>query len=254
MRARRVLAGIAIGLVLVAALWTFYVLDYYEAELTPEQYRMVGIPVEARDWGWYVPAGPDQPESAPLLIYYPGGKVDEEAYIPLAGAFAELGVSTAIARMPFRLAVFGINRFRTILSDLEPPPGTVLALGGHSLGGAMAAVVADRAEQPFSALVIHGSYPPESSGLADRDLPVQSIWGARDSVAGLAQLRDAATRLPDAAQTVELPDGNHAGFGDYGEQDGDGLGSRDPGAQMRQSAALGARFLLGLDQERRSTE
>ncbi len=253
-RGSRFLLGIGIGLVLLGILWTVYVLDYYRASRSPAGYRESGIAVQERTWGWYVSAEAANTDGELLLVYYPGGKVDEEAYIPLAAAFSERGVSTAVVRVPFRLAVFGINRYRSVLADLAPAPGAVLAIGGHSLGGAMAAVVADRDDQPFAALIIHGSYPPESSGLASGEIAVQSVWGARDSVAGVEQLRVAAGRLPEAAELVELPEGNHAGFGDYGPQDGDGEDSEPPGSQMVVAAALGSRFLSALAQESRSTE
>ena len=59
--------------------------------------------------------GPDgtivfEPEAATKgLIFYPGGKVEHTAYIPLMQACAEEGILCVLVEMPFRLAVLDIN-------------------------------------------------------------------------------------------------------------------------------------------------
>ena len=89
------------------------------------------------------------------LIFYPGGKVDHEAYIPLALAIAERGVSVVICEMPLRLAVLDMNAADGVASLL--PEVTEWYIGGHSLGGSMAAsYMASHPE--IRGLVLLGSY------------------------------------------------------------------------------------------------
>ena len=71
------------------------------------------------------------------LIFYPGGKVEHTAYIPLMQACAENGILCVIVEMPFNLAVFDVNAADGI--QKEYPQIENWYIGGHSLGGSMAA-------------------------------------------------------------------------------------------------------------------
>ena len=44
------------------------------------------------------------------LTFYPGGKVEETAYAPMLHYLAEQGMDVFLVKMPFRLAVFGMNK------------------------------------------------------------------------------------------------------------------------------------------------
>ena len=69
-------------------------------------------------------------------MFYPGAKVEETAYAPLLRAIAEAGMDACLVKMPFRLAIFGVDRADRVMAahDYER-----WYIGGHSLGGAMAA-------------------------------------------------------------------------------------------------------------------
>jgi hypothetical protein len=71
------------------------------------------------------------------LIIYPGGRVDYRSYAPLAHAIANEGYLTIIVPMPLNLAVFGANAANEVIAS--HPEITSWAIGGHSLGGTMAA-------------------------------------------------------------------------------------------------------------------
>ena len=43
------------------------------------------------------------------LIFYPGGKVEADAYIPLLAACNDYDIFCVMPKMPFRLAVFDIH-------------------------------------------------------------------------------------------------------------------------------------------------
>src|SRR5699024_3224029 len=87
-------------------------------------------------------------------------------------------------------------------------------VGGHSLGGVRACQLAGDAD----ALRL-GSYC--ASDVAG-DMPALSLSGSEDRLSTPQNIADAADRLPDQPRTVEIDGANHAGFGDYGAQDGAG--------------------------------
>ena len=71
------------------------------------------------------------------LIFYPGGKVEYTAYLPLMESLAQKGILCVLVKMPFNLAVFDVNAADGIREMF--PEITDWYIGGHSLGGSMAA-------------------------------------------------------------------------------------------------------------------
>lgn len=164
------------------------------------------------------------------LILYPGGRVDPRAYAPAARAIAEAGYLVVLVPMPLNLALFGIDRADAVIAD--HPEIERWAIGGHSLGGSMAAQYAHAHPATIQGLVLWASYPADSLSLADRALEVTSIYGTRDGLATAAQVEASRPRLPPTAQFVAIPGGNHAQFGWYGRQDGDNPASLSQDAQQ----------------------
>jgi dienelactone hydrolase len=158
------------------------------------------------------------------LVFYPGGGVPPEAYLPpLARVVQAAEVSVHVPTMPLRLAVLRPGRADAVI-EAHPEVDSWWA-GGHSLGGAMAASYAGRSDPgELAGLVLWAAYATEAAGLADRDdLVVLSVSGAED---GLSTPDDLAARrhlLPAGTTFVELAGVTHAQFGAYGEQAGDGL-------------------------------
>jgi acetyl esterase/lipase len=92
------------------------------------------VHVETDPWLVFRPV--DQDPTAGL-IFYPGGRVDPRAYAPTARALAEEGYLVVIVPMPLNLAFFAPGRAAEVMAAF---PGVEnWAVGGHSLGGAMAA-------------------------------------------------------------------------------------------------------------------
>ena len=160
---------------------------------------------------------PRQIEPETGLIFYPGGRVDYRSYAPLLKRVAEAGYLVALPQMPLSLAVFDADRAGEIIAAY--PQIESWAVGGHSLGGAMAAsYVYDHLEQGYG-LVLWASYPPGSNDLSGEQLPVLSVYGTRDM--SVEELVKHQTLLPDSTRLVIIEGGNHAQFGDYGPQPGD---------------------------------
>ena len=92
------------------------------------------VTVTTGEWITFSPAGL-APQAG--LIVYPGGHVDPRAYAPLARQIAAHGYRVVIVPMPLALAVMAPNRALQVMA--QDPSIDMWAVGGHSLGGAMAA-------------------------------------------------------------------------------------------------------------------
>jgi len=154
------------------------------------------------------------------LILYPGGRVDYRAYTPHARAIASQGFFVAVVPMPLNLAFFGLGRAADVIAAY--PEIDHWAIGGHSLGGAMAAEFVRANANQVDGLVLWASYPGGNNDLSASRLPVLSVYADNDGLATLADIADSRTRLPADTTFIEISGGNHAGFGWYGDQQGDG--------------------------------
>jgi dienelactone hydrolase len=153
------------------------------------------------------------------LILYPGGHVDYRAYAPLARTVAEQGYQVFVPRMPLSLAVLSPAKADEIIA--AHPDITSWTVGGHSLGGAMAANFAKSRSSVVQGLVLLASYPASSDDLSQSPLQVLSIYAAQDGLATLDQIEASRTMLPPETTWIEIRGGNHAQFGWYGVQTGD---------------------------------
>jgi pimeloyl-ACP methyl ester carboxylesterase len=152
------------------------------------------------------------------LIVYPGARVAPAAYAPAARAIAEEGFLVVVVQMPLNLAVLAPDRANQII-ELHPEIKR-WAIGGHSLGGAMAARFALNSGAA-DGLVLWAAYPAQSDDLSQLVISVTSIYASQDGLATPAEVLASAARLPASARLVRINGGNHAQFGWYGPQPGD---------------------------------
>jgi pimeloyl-ACP methyl ester carboxylesterase len=152
------------------------------------------------------------------FIFYPGGRVDYRSYAPLAHRIAAEGYRVIIVSMPLNLAVFAPGRAAQVIQAYPEIEDWVI--GGHSLGGAMAANYVYRHPQAVQGLVLWASFPASNNSLSDLDIPCLSIYGSQDGE--VEKIRESAALLPADTRWVEITGGNHAQFGWYGPQSGDG--------------------------------
>jgi hypothetical protein len=162
-----------------------------------------------------------QIESDTALIFYPGGLVEEKAYAPLCLMFSEAGFSIFLVKMPFNLAVFNKNRAENILKDYNNKYKN-LYLIGHSLGGAMAASYLAENINKYKGIIFLASYPPKKVDLSNSKIKVLSILATNDGIINEEKLKESKDNLPSYTEFNIIKGGNHAGFGNYGPQDGDG--------------------------------
>ncbi|CAN5175739.1 alpha/beta hydrolase [soil metagenome] len=153
------------------------------------------------------------------LVFIPGAKVDPYAYLYKLSGIVEQGVTVVITKPTLNLAFFDQRPLATFTADTSGV--TRWFVGGHSLGGVRACMLADSSKAPAVAgLVLFGSYC--ANDLSRTDLTVLSIGGERDGLSTPAKIAAGKSLLPASAVFVEIPGSNHARFGDYGVQPGDG--------------------------------
>ena len=186
-------------------------------------------------------------ESTPTtgFIFYPGGKVDYRSYAPQAHAIAEAGYLVVIPQMPLNLAVFDANAADDIIAAY--PEIENWAIGGHSLGGAMAAQYVYNNPSAVAGLVLWASYPAGSNDLSGIDIAVTSIYGSIDGVATPDQVLAGKPLLPANTTWVEIEGGNHAQFGWYGPQAGDNPATISREEQQAQTVAATVALLETID-------
>jgi len=190
------------------------------------------VGVETKPWLIFRP-GAEEPIVG--LILYPGGRVDPRAYAPTTWAIAAEGYLVVIVPMPLNLAFFGPNRAAEVLAAF--PEVELWAIGGHSLGGAMAARFVHRHPSAVQGLVLWASYPAASDDLSARDLAVASIYGTRDGLATEEEIAASRPLLPAETRWVAIVGGNHAQFGWYGPQSGDNPATISREVQQREVVA-----------------
>lgn len=162
---------------------------------------------------------PTAVEATTGFIFYPGGRVDYRSYAPQAREIAAAGYLVVIPEMPLNFAVFSPDMANDVLAAY--PDIKQWAIGGHSLGGAMAAKYVYDNPAAVDGLAFWAAYPAESNSLTGAELPITSIWGSVDGVATPDDIAASEPFLPVGTMWVEIVGGNHAQFGWYGDQEGD---------------------------------
>jgi hypothetical protein len=176
---------------------------------------------------------PRDAQPAAGLIYYPGALVDPRAYAVTARAVAEAGYLAAVVPMPLNFAFFDINAADRVIAAY--PDIEVWVVGGHSLGGAMAAQYAANRPDALDGLVFFGSFPGPGLDLTASGLEVLSIYASNDLLTDIADVENTAPQLPADTTYVLIDGGNHAQFGYYGAQAGDGSAEIGHAAQTEQT-------------------
>jgi len=186
-----------------------------------------------------------QPTAAPTtaLIYYPGGLVEPEAYAVTAQGIADAGYLVVIPKMPLNLAVMDANRADGIIESFLEIESWVI--GGHSLGGAMAATYAINNLERLDGLILFASYPANSADFVPPPLPLLTIYGSEET--GAPNMQAFYELVSDSAERHVIEGGNHAQFGDYGLQGGDGTATIRPVEQQQQIVEATVRFLQSLE-------
>ena len=198
----RIALGIVVLLLaLCAGAFFWYVSDYYRAE-------DVALDVLAQDSGLSVQdnltvLSPSVPSDT-AIIFYPGAKVEAEAYLPLLEQIKQTGVTCILVHMPFRMAIFDANAAEDVMEQFPEIQHWYMA--GHSMGGAMASQFASGHQDEIDGLIllgayIYGDYPDEKT---------LTVYGSLN--------QSVEDHIDYTENIVEIEGGNHAQFGNYGPQ------------------------------------
>lgn len=122
-----------------------------------------------------------------------------------------------MVKMPCNLAVLDINAADGIQEDF--PEVTEWYIGGHSLGGSMAAVYVAKHTDDYKGLILFVAYGTED--LSQSGLKVISVYGSMDGVLNMGKYEENRENLPEDTLEYVIEGGNHAQFGSYGSQKGD---------------------------------
>lgn len=204
-------------LIIASAGFYVYTLDYYHA-LPISQEVLDNTDVEYQKNGNTIVFNSNNKDIDVGIIFYPGGKVDYLSYIPLMEKVSKAGYTCILMKMPFNLAVFNQNAGDKYIEEYKNIKSWYIA--GHSLGGAMGSIYASKNEDKIEGLILLGSYP--SSDLSGLNLKMLSIYGSNDKILNVDSFEENKKNAPKDSKYVKIEGGNHAYYGNYGQQDNDG--------------------------------
>jgi len=216
----------------------YYVNDYYHSDEGVKEYLQENGQAAVSEIadGLYV----DSPGEENAVIFYPGAKVEYTAYLPLFYELAEQGIDCFLIKMPCNLAILGQNKAEDIMDAYEYKHWY---LAGHSLGGAMAASYVTGHPESFDGLILLAAYPTKD--LTGHLISVLSIYGSEDGVLNMEKLEEGRTFMPEDYTELCIEGGNHAGFGNYGKQKGDGEARISSEEQQKQTLEAITRMIDG---------
>jgi hypothetical protein len=178
------------------------------------------------------------------FIIYPGGRVDYRSYAPLAHAIAAKGYPVIIVQMPLNLAVLGIYSAQNVIDSNSEIK--TWAIGGHSLGGSMAAQFISSNPQKVKGLILWAAYPASGIDLSKLEISAVTVHGTNDGLVTSSQIDASLKQLPLGTTRTEIVGGNHAQFGWYGLQPGDKEAKISRDEQQKQIVDAAVKLLESL--------
>ncbi len=221
---------------------------YIWSQQTYEATEIVSSYVDVNDIedenNWLVFEPNEKPKSG--IILYPGAKVEPEAYSYYAQGLADNGYVVIIPQVNLNFALFDINQAEQIMEEFSNI--TDWYIGGHSLGGVAAASYAYDNHDNISGLILLASYPSDSTDFSETELPALSIYAEFDELTTKEKIKETKHLLSTKTTLYEIKGGNHAQFGMYGSQNGDGDATISAMEQQDQMLQETLRWLNSLKQ------
>lgn len=225
---KMMLRSILLGMAAAAVTAGVYLSVYYHADPECETCLISSDSVnveEIRSGYFFDGKGTEQ-----ALIFYPGAKVDTKAYAPLMYEIAENGTDCFLIKMPAHMAVLGINKAEAVMNEYSYDSWY---LSGHSLGGTAASLFAVNHPEKVDGLILLASYPTKE--ISD-SIGLLSVYGENDGCLEKEVYEENKKFWPSDSAEYVIEGGNHADFGLYGAQRGDGQAEITPEEQIRETA------------------
>lgn len=217
-------------LAILAGTFSWYVSDYYRAEDVALEVLAQDSTIKEQDNLTIL--SPTYPTDT-AIIFYPGAKVEAEAYLPLLDQIRQRGVTCILVHMPFHMAIFDVDAAEEVMEQF--PEYQHWYMAGHSMGGAMASQFAADHPDEVDGLIllgayIYGDYPDEDT---------LTIYGSLN--------QSVEDHIDYTENIVEIEGGNHAQFGNYGPQKGDLPATISEEEQQKQTVEAIEAFLARRD-------
>lgn len=146
------------------------------------------------------------------VIFFQGGLVDPKAYAPLCRKLAEVGFTSHLIKMPFRLPIYGYQK----ISEIIDLPNGNYVIGGHSQGGKMAAQFLFENPEIFKGIFLLATSHPRDIDLSNLNIPALKLYGEFDGLASVDEVMGNESQLPAGARSILIEGGNHSQFGFLG--------------------------------------
>ena len=236
MNKKRILIIIACVLGLLFGSFYIYVSSYYHADINETVLTSTNdlTVIQNEDSIVYVPE-----DVKAGYIFYPGAKVEYTSYAPLMKSLSEEGILVVLLEMPFNIAFFNMNGAASYLTQYDDVENWYI--GGHSLGGVVACSYAYKHQDDFKGMILLASYPTKD--FSDTSLSLLSIRGSNDQVLSTKSYKSAKTKWPKNSKEVVIEGGNHAFYGNYGNQKKDGKATITRESQQSQTVDAITNFI-----------
>ncbi|WP_010250749.1 alpha/beta hydrolase [Acetivibrio cellulolyticus] len=223
-------------LLIIICTFLIYTSNYYHADDIAIKEASIDGDIDISNIKGALMFDPGNADTA--MVFYPGGKVEYTAYEPLMVKIAQKGILCILPKMPFNLAVFDINAADKYISG----NAKILHwyIGGHSLGGSMAASYVSKNSGKVEGLILMASY--STADISSSSMRVLSMYGSKDGVLNKEAYQKNKRNLPLNFTEIVVEGGNHAGFGCYGPQQGDGKADISYEKQQTYTAQVVAEF------------
>lgn len=230
------------GFLAWAVLSSVWLVNSYRTQGVDSRLLQADARAAVREDAAYLEFQPAAPGARTALLFFCGAGVAAQAYAPLLRPVADAGFPVVIVKLPYRFAPLQSHKAEALAraaSAMAAHPGVAgWVVAGHSQGAALAARLAGGGGRGAAALVLIGTTHPKEHSLAALTMPVAKVYAGNDDVAPAARVLANRRLLPPQTEMVQIVGGNHAQFGHYGRQLGDGAATITREAQQEQARAV----------------
>jgi pimeloyl-ACP methyl ester carboxylesterase len=176
------------------------------------------------------------------IIFYPGGFVDPRAYSLLLNGLKNEGFNVYLIDMPLNLAILNVNAAKNVIEKYES--NLKWYIGGHSLGGASASLFVENYPDLIDGIYFLGAYSVDSVDLLSLGIKTTYIYGSNDLVLNIENIESQINLLPSLDDVHVIDGGNHAFFGNYGDQKKDGVATITRESQQQLTITILKNWIL----------